>query len=177
MRLDGEGAPLLVVVHDSTERAALYCRVSTSAQKVDLQLDALRELCRQRGWAIAEEYADVGVSGSRDRRPELDRMLADARRRKLDVVVFWKLDRLARSVRHLLQLAEECDSLGIDLCSCTEPIDTTSSIGKFVFVVLGAVGQFERDLNRERVRAGMKAAQARGKKIGRPRLLLSEKDL
>jgi DNA invertase Pin-like site-specific DNA recombinase len=149
-------------------RVALYARVSTNDQRLDLQLDELREFCRRRGWLIAGEFIDKGVSGSKRKRPGLERLLEEARRHRFDVVGTWKLDRLARSVSHLLLLKEEFDALGIDFFSLTETLDTATPQGRMIFTILGAVAEFERDLIRERIRAGMHAAKARGKKMGRP---------
>ena len=150
-------------------RAALYARVSTAEQTVDPQLDALREYARARGLEVIEEFVDHGVSGAKDRRPALDRLLKDAQRRRLDLVACVKLDRLARSVRHLTTLAAEFEALGIGLVVLDQAIDTTTPSGRLLFHVLGAIAEFERDLIRERTRAGMRAARRRGKRIGRPR--------
>ncbi len=152
-------------------KAALYARCSTSEQTVDLQLDGLRDYAKARGLEIVEEYIDEGVSGSRTKRPALDRLLADAHRRRFDAVLVWKLDRLGRSLSHLIRLVEEFSSLGVDLISLGDPgLDTTSPHGRLIFSIMGAVAEFERDLIRERTRAGMAAARRRGKRIGRPRV-------
>lgn len=150
-----------------TKRVAIYARVSTAEQKADLQLDRLRQLAEQRGWRVIGEYIDLGVSGSKDRRPQLDLLLKDAHRGKLDVVAIWKLDRLARSVRHLVMLADELRALGIDLVSAEDSIDTTTPSGRFTFHVLGAVAELERELIRERTIAGLAAARRRGVRLGR----------
>lgn len=152
-----------------TFRAALYARVSTSEQDVSPQLDVLREYAQRRGLDVSEEYVDQGVSGGRARRPALDRLVADARRRRFDVVACVKLDRLARSVHHLTTLAREFEALGVDLLALDQGIDTTTPSGRFLFHTLGAVAELERDLIRERTKAGMEAARRRGKRIGRPR--------
>jgi DNA invertase Pin-like site-specific DNA recombinase len=141
--------------------------VSISDQKVDLQLDALREYAARRGAEIIEEYIDAAVSGARAKRPALDRLMADARRRRFDGVVIWKLDRLARSVHHLTAVAKEFEALGIDLVVTTQAIDTSTPNGRFLFHTLAAVAELERDLIRERVCAGMQAAKRRGKHVGR----------
>jgi len=151
-------------------RAALYARVSTQEQSVDPQLDALREYARARGFELVEEFVDHGVSGAKDRRPALDRLLKDAKRRRFDLVACVKLDRLARSVRHLVTLTAEFEALGIGLVVLDQAIDTTTPSGRLLFHVLGAIAEFERDLIRDRTRAGMRAAQRRGKRIGRPRV-------
>ena len=157
-------------------RVAIYARVSTLDESPDLQLDELRELSRRRGWVVVREYVDHGIGGSKASRPALDVLVADARLRRFDIVVIWKLDRLARSVRHLIDLSEEFEALGIDFISATESMDTTTPHGRMVFHILAAVGEFERDLILERICAGMKAAKARGVKMGRPRLEPTEKE-
>jgi DNA invertase Pin-like site-specific DNA recombinase len=152
----------------NAKRVALYARVSTSSgQRVDLQVDALRELVARRQWRPAGEYIDRGISGTKDKRPALDRMLADAHRRRFDILAVWKLDRLARSVRHLVLLADELRALGIDLVSVEDTIDTTTPSGRFTFHVLGAVAELERELIRERTIAGLAAAKRRGVQLGR----------
>ncbi len=150
-------------------RAALYARVSTTDQHPEAQLDALRDYARARGLEVVEEFVDEGVSGAKDRRPALDRLLKDARRRRFDAVACVKLDRLARSVRHLTTLAGEFEALGIGLVVLDQAIDTNTPSGRLLFHVLGAIAEFERDLIRERTAAGMRAARRRGKRIGRPR--------
>ncbi len=152
-------------------RVALYARCSTAEQSVRLQLDGLRDYVRARGFRITEEYIDEGVSGARTTRPELSRLLEDAHRRRFDAVLVWKLDRLGRSLSHLIRLVDQLGSLGVDLISLNDPgLDTTGPTGRLIFHVMGAVAEFERDLIRERTKAGMKAAQRRGKRIGRPRV-------
>ena len=153
-------------------RAALYARVSTTGhgQDVGLQLDELRQVAAQRGWE-AVAYVDEGVSGAKDSRPALDRMLADAREGRLDVVAIWKLDRLARSVRHLLDVADSLNAWGVGLVSARDAhIDTTTPSGRFTLQILGAVAELERALIRERVIAGVRRAQAAGKHCGRPKV-------
>jgi len=148
-------------------RIALYARVSTTEQIVEPQLHALRQYATARGLEPVE-YVDHGVSGAKDRRPSLDRLVADARRRRFDVVAITKLDRLARSVKHLTMLAADLDALGIGLVVLDQAIDTTTPSGRLLFNVLGSIAEFERDLIRERTRAGMAAAQRKGARIGRP---------
>ncbi len=152
-------------------RVAFYARVSTDGQTVVPQLDALRAVAAARGWQVVEEYIDHGVSGARDRRLGLDKLVADAHRARFSVVAIWKLDRLARSLRHLILLADELRALGIDLVSTEDAIDTTTPAGRFTFHVLGAVAELERELGRERTRSGLAAAKRRGAKLGRPRML------
>jgi len=151
-------------------KIAVYARVSTNnGQDPELQLRELREYCDRRGWAIAREYVDVGISGAKEKRPELDRLLADAHRRHFDAVVVWKFDRFARSVSHLLRALENFKSLGIEFVSLSEQVDTSTPTGKMIFTVLGAVAELERSLIAERVRAGLRNARAKGRKLGRPR--------
>lgn len=148
----------------------LYARVSTldKGQDPQMQLRELRDYCQRRGWTVASEYVDVGVSGAKDSRPELNRMMADASRRRFDAVVVWRFDRFARSVSHLLRALETFRALGIEFVSYTEAIDTATPVGKMTFTVLGAVAELERSLIVERVRAGMRNAKAKGRSIGRP---------
>jgi DNA invertase Pin-like site-specific DNA recombinase len=155
-------------------RAAIYARVSTSnhGQDVTLQTRELREYCERRGWQIVGEYCDVGISGTKEKRPELDRLLADAHRRKCDAIVCWKFDRFARSVSHLIRALETFQSLGIDFVSLTEGVDTSTPAGKMIFTVLGAVAELERSLIVERVKAGLRNARAKGKRLGRPRVVV-----
>jgi DNA invertase Pin-like site-specific DNA recombinase len=155
-------------------RAAIYARVSTTGngQSPEMQLREFSEHCDRRSWKVAGEYVDVGISGAKDKRPELDRLMADAHRRRFDVVVVWKFDRFARSVSHLLRALETFNALGIAFVSLTEGIDTSTPAGKMVFTVLGAVAELERSLIAERVKAGLRNARAKGKKLGRPKVIL-----
>jgi DNA invertase Pin-like site-specific DNA recombinase len=155
-------------------RLAIYCRVSTTDQHTDPQLHALRAYAEARGLEIAAEYIDHGVSGAKERRPALDRLLADARSRRFDVLAVTKLDRPARSVRHLTALAAELEALGVDLVVLDQSIDTSTAAGRFLFNTLGAVAELERDLIRERVSAGIQAAKRRGAQFGRPSALTRE---
>jgi DNA invertase Pin-like site-specific DNA recombinase len=153
-------------------RVAIYARVSTAnnGQDPTMQTRELREYAERRGWALAGEYIDIGISGTKERRPELDRLMADAHRRRFDVVAVWKFDRMARSVSHLLRVLETFGALGIHFVSLSEAIDTATPAGKMVFTVLGAVAELERSLIVERVRAGLRNARAKGKRLGRPRV-------
>src|SRR6266478_171506 len=152
-------------------RTALYARVSTfDKQDPEVQLRELREYCERRGFSITGEYVDVGISGSKDSRPELNRLMLDAAKRKFDAVVVWRFDRFARSVSHLLRALETFRSVGIEFVSYSEAIDTSTPVGKMTFTVLGAVAELERSLIIERVRAGVRNAKAKGKRLGRPRV-------
>ena len=146
---------------------ALYARVSTAEQNCEMQLGDLRRFASQR-FGRVYEYVDVGVSGAQRRRPQLDALIKEAHKRLFDVVLVWKFDRFARSVKHLVDSLEEFRALGIDFISFTEGIDTTTPSGELLFHIMGAVAQFERDLIAERVRAGIAHARAMGKRIGRP---------
>src|SRR3984893_8181494 len=153
-------------------KAAIYARVSTTnhGQDVSMQTRELREYCERRGFEIAGEYTDVGISGSKDSRSELNRLMADAHKRCFDVVCVWRFDRFARSVSHLLRALETFDALGIAFVSLSEQMDTTTPTGNMIFTVLGAVAELERSLIVERVRAGLRNARAKGKTLGRPRV-------
>jgi DNA invertase Pin-like site-specific DNA recombinase len=152
----------------TTCRAAIYVRVSTTDQHPEAQLHPLREYAEARGFDVVDEYIDHGVSGAKDSRPALDRMMTAARRRDLDVIVTVKLDRIARSVQHLVGVASEFEALGVDLVVRDQSIDTSTPTGKLTFHVLAALAEFERDLIRERTQAGLDLARKRGKRFGRP---------
>jgi DNA invertase Pin-like site-specific DNA recombinase len=149
-------------------RAAIYARVSTVDQEPENQLQELRRYAGARGWTAAE-YVDRGVSGAKDRRPALDQLLADARRRRLDVVVCWRLDRLGRNLKHLITLLEELQALGVAFVSLAEGIDATTPAGKLQMHILGAIAEFERERIRERVLAGLQRARTQGRRLGRPK--------
>jgi putative DNA-invertase from lambdoid prophage Rac len=151
-------------------RAAIYARVSTSnGQDPYMQTRELREYCKRRGWQVTDEYIDVGVSGAKDSRPELNRMMTDAKRRKFDAILIWKLDRLGRSLRHLVNALAELEAIGVAFVSLTDNLDLSTPSGRLMFQVIAAMSEFERELIRERVRSGMRNAQAKGKSIGRPK--------
>ena len=149
------------------KRAGLYMRVSTADQHAETQLHDLRQLAGQRGFEIVREYTDTGYSGARSRRPALDEMLADARHGRLDVVVVWAGDRLARSTKHFLELLDEFNRLNIEFVSFREQLDTAGPLGKAILVIIGVVAELERNLLIERVRAGMRRARLEGRRIGR----------
>lgn len=154
---------------EADTRAVLYSRVSTlNGQDPEVQSREIREYCERRGWKLLDEYVDAGISGGTERRPQLDRLVADAHRRRFDVVVVWRFDRFARSVSHLLRALETFKALGIEFVSLSEQIDTSTPTGKMIFTVLGAVAELERSLIAERVRAGVRHARAKGKRLGRP---------
>jgi DNA invertase Pin-like site-specific DNA recombinase len=148
-------------------RAAIYARVSTFDQEPENQLTELRRYVAARGWTI-HEYVDRGVSGAKDRRPALDTLVADARRRRFDALVVWRLDRLGRNLRHLITLLEELQALGIAFVSLNEGIDATTPAWKLQMHILGAIAEFERARIAERVKAGLQRAKAHGRRLGRP---------
>ena len=162
--------PQVVAGPDLDRRAVLYSRVSTlhHGQDSEVQSREIREYCQRRGWPLVGEYVDAGISGVKERRPQLDRLVADAHKRKFEVIVVWKFDRFARSVSHLLRALENFRALGIEFVSLSEQIDTSTPTGKMIFTVLGAVAELERSLIAERVRAGLRNAKAKGKRLGRP---------
>jgi len=152
------------------KRAALYLRVSTGEQRTDAQERALRDYVSRRGWKLQKVYRDQGKSGASSNRPALNDLLKDCRCGSVDVVVVWKFDRFARSLKHLMSGLELCRALGIDFVSVTESVDTSLPAGELVFQMIGAVAQFERSLIRERVKSGLANARAKGKSLGRPPL-------
>lgn len=150
-----------------TKRAALYVRVSTFDQSTKAQETELNTFAAARGWSISRVYADR-ISGTKTSRPELDELMKDCRQRKVDVVLVWKFDRFARSLRHLVTALEEFKRLGIDFISATEGVDTTIPSGELVFQIFGAIAQFERALISERVKSGLSEAKRNGVQLGRP---------
>jgi DNA invertase Pin-like site-specific DNA recombinase len=149
-------------------RTALYLRVSTPDQKPDLQFDGLRDYAMRAGLDIVQDYCDVGVSGRREGRPRLNALMAAARNHEIDCVLVWKFDRFARSTRHLLAALEEFNHLGVRFVSVQDQIDTDSPMGRAMFTIIGAMAELEASLISERVTAGMRAAETRGKHLGRP---------
>jgi DNA invertase Pin-like site-specific DNA recombinase len=151
--------------------AAIYARVSTFDQEPENQLTELRRYATARGWTVTE-FVDRGVSGAKDRRPALDALLSDAKRRRFDVLVCWRLDRLGRNLRHLITVLDDLQSLGIPFVSLAEGIDATTPAGKLQMHILGAIAEFERGRIRERVMAGLERARGQGKALGRPRAVV-----
>jgi DNA invertase Pin-like site-specific DNA recombinase len=159
-------------------RVALYSRVSTNhGQDPELQLRELREYAGSRGWTITEEYTDLGVSGSKSSRPALNRLMADAHRRKFDGVLVWKLDRFGRSLRHLVNAIAELEALGVAFVSLRDNLDLTTPSGRLMFQIIGAMAEFERSLIQERVKAGLRNAKAKGRRLGRPRAAIDETEV
>jgi DNA invertase Pin-like site-specific DNA recombinase len=157
-------------------RVAIYARVSTSngQQDPEMQLRELREFVERRSWQITGEYVDRGVSGSKDRRPALDQMMAAAQGRKFDVLLVWKLDRFARSLKHLVNALAEFEALGLTFVSLRDNLDLSTPSGRLMFQIIGAMAEFERALIQERVKAGLRNAKAKGVRLGRPRIFVSE---
>ena len=153
-----------------SKRIAIYARVSTDKQSTENQLLELRTLCTKLGYTIVQEYTDNGISGakSRNERPAVDLLLKDATRRKFDMVMCWSIDRLGRSLQNLVEILNELQALKIDLYFQQQGMDTSTPSGRMIFSVFGAIGEFERNLIRERVLAGQQRAKANGVKLGRP---------
>jgi DNA invertase Pin-like site-specific DNA recombinase len=159
----------------ASPRIALYARVSTSNghQDPEMQLRELREYAEHRGWQVTETYTDT-VSGSKDSRPALNRLMADACQRRFDAVLVWKLDRFGRSLRHLVNALAELEALGVAFVSLRDNLDLSTPSGRLMFQIIGAMAEFERALIQERVRAGLRNARAKGKRLGRPRADINE---
>ena len=153
-------------------KAAIYARISTLDQEPENQLQELRRYVEIRGWT-AQEYTDHGVSGAKDRRPALDRLVTDAKRRRFDVLVCWRLDRLGRSLKHLITLLADLEALGVSFVSLAEGIDATTPAGKLQMHILAAISEFERSRTIERVQAGLQRAKRQGRTLGRPRAIIS----
>jgi DNA invertase Pin-like site-specific DNA recombinase len=154
-------------------RVAFYSRVSTlHGQDPELQLRELREYAAARGWTVIGEYTDTGVSGSKESRPGLNQLMADAHRRKFDAVLVWKLDRFGRSLRHLVNALAELEARGVAFISLRDNLDLSTPSGRLMFQIIGAMAEFERSLIQERVKAGLRNARAKGKRLGRPKALV-----
>ncbi|HXM61177.1 MAG TPA: recombinase family protein [Terriglobales bacterium] len=153
-------------------RVALYARVSTlNNQDPEMQLSELREYAGRRGWQIVEEFTDQGVSGCKESRPALNRLMSDACRRRFDAVLVWKIDRFGRSLKHLVNALAELAALGVAFISLRDNIDLSTPSGRLMFQIIGAMAEFERALIQERVRAGLRNARAKGRRLGRPRVI------
>ncbi len=151
-------------------RVALYARVSTTnGQNPEMQLAELREYASRRGWEVAGEYIDEGVSGAKESRPALNRLMVDAHRRRFAVLLVWKVDRFGRSLRHLVNALADLDAMGIAFVSLRDNLDLSTPSGRLMFQIVGAMAEFERALTQERVRAGLRLAKSKGKRLGRPR--------
>lgn len=152
-------------------RVALYARVSTlnGHQDPEMQLSELREYATRRGLSIHEEYVDQGVSGSKESRPALNRLMSEAQRCRFDAVLVWKIDRFGRSLKHLVNSLADLSAYGIAFISLRDNLDLSTPSGRLMFQIIGAMAEFERALIQERVKAGLRNAKAKGKRIGRPR--------
>jgi len=162
---------------ETVMKIAMYTRVSTREQSVDMQVEDLRRYCQQRGLKIYKEYCDQGISGTKDRRPGLNELMVDARKRKFDAVLVWRFDRFARSTKHLITALEEFRHLRIGFISYQENIDTGSPLGKAIFTIVSAIAELERNIIVERVKAGLHRAKEKGKRLGRPKLALNVQEL
>ena len=151
-----------------TKRVAVYARVSTKDQSVDMQLNDLERYSKERGLNVFKVYQDDGVSGTKETRPALSKLMNDARKRKFDLVLVWRFDRFARSTKHLVNALYEFRNLGIDFISYQENIDTSSPLGEAIFTIISAMSKLERDIIAERVKGGLRKAKASGKRLGRP---------
>jgi DNA invertase Pin-like site-specific DNA recombinase len=158
--------------NDKALRVALYARVSTRkhGQNPELQLNELREYAAQRGWQVIGEFVDVGQSGTKERRPQLDEMMKLAKARKLDVIAVWKLDRFGRSLRHLVNALGELEAVGVSFVSLRDSLDLSTPAGKLMFHIIASMAEFERDLIRERIFAGLEHAKSKGRIGGRPKV-------
>ncbi len=154
----------------SKKTVAIYARVSTDKQTTDMQLNDLREFVKRSGWNTHKEFIDRGYTGSNTKRPAFSEMMSQARKRRFDVLLVWKLDRLSRSLRDLINTLDELGSLGVDFISYDNELNTSTSSGRLLFNVMGAVAEFEKDIIRERVKAGLANARSKGKHLGRPRV-------
>ena len=151
------------------KRVAIYVRVSTKDQSVDMQLNDIEGYSKERGLNIFNIYKDSGVSGTKETRPALGELMNDAKKRKFDMVLVWRFDRFARSTKHLVTALHEFRHLGIDFISFQENIDTSSPLGEAIFTIISAMSKLERDIIAERVKGGLRKAKANGKKLGRPK--------
>ena len=151
-------------------RVGIYARVSTLVgQSPEMQLAELREYAARRGWEIYAEYVDSGISGSKESRPELNRLMVDAHRCRFDAILVWKIDRFGRSLKHLVNALADLGAYGVAFISLRDNMDLSTPSGRLMFQIIGAMAEFERALIRERVKAGLRNAQAKGKRLGRPR--------
>ena len=154
-------------------RVAIYARVSTTnGQSPEMQLAELREYASRRAWEIHGEYVDSGISGSKESRPELNRLMSDVHLRRFDVVLCWKVDRFGRSLKHLVNALADLDSYGVAFVSLRDNLDLSTPSGRLMFQIIGAMAEFERALIQERVRAGLRNARAKGRRLGRPRVVV-----
>lgn len=156
--------------YSKPRKVAIYARVSTAAQTVENQFQELREVAKRNGWTVVAELSDSGISGAkgRDQRPAFDQLLKRATRREFDLIMVWSVDRIGRSIQHLVGFMNDIQAMGVDLFVMQQAIDTTTPSGRMIFSIFSALGEYERELIRERIMAGQKRARAQGVKIGRP---------
>lgn len=152
------------------KRVAIYARVSTKDQSIEMQMNDLDRFTREREYEVYKTYQDIGISGTKEKRPELNMLMDDARKRKFDMVLVWRFDRFARSTRHLVDALYTFKNLNIDFVSYQENIDTSSPLGEAIFTIIGAMSKLERDIIAERVKGGLRKAIANGTKLGRPQV-------
>jgi DNA invertase Pin-like site-specific DNA recombinase len=162
---------------EAVVKIAIYSRVSTADQNAAMQLDELRVYCVRRQWTIVGEFADEGISGSKESRPALDRLMKSAKRRVFDAVLVYRYDRFARSLRHLVNALGEFDALGIHFVSLHEGVDTSTPNGRLVFGIFASIAEFERQLIIARTKSGIAAARKRGKILGRPRVAVDTEQI
>ncbi len=155
-------------------KVALYARVSTAEQTVETQLLELRRFIQARGWTVYREFLDEGISGGKERRPALDGLLKDARRRRVDTICVWSLDRLGRSLKHLVTILDEFQALGISFISLKEGLDWSTPTGKLQAQILAVISEFERARIAERVTAGLARVRKNGQRLGRPEKVVPE---
>jgi len=155
--------------NNMNSKVAIYTRVSTRDQSPEMQLRDLRKYSLQRGFEVYQEYVDIGISGTKSKRPALDEMMEGARKREFDTVLVWRFDRFARSTQHLVNALQEFRNLGIDFISFQENIDTSSPMGEAMFTIIAAIAKLERDIISERVQGGLRKARESGKILGRPK--------
>jgi len=178
-KLSSSALPTEVEIKESKlakKRAVLYARVSTGDQHPETQLCDVRQLARQRGFELVREYTDV-ISGAKSKRPGLDHLLSDARKGQFDVLLVAAFDRVARSVRHFLEVLDELNHLGVEFVSQRENVDTGGPLGRAIVVIVGAIAELERSLIVERVRAGMRRAKLEGRRIGRQPLNINREQV
>ncbi len=168
-------------MHDAEphlQRVAIYARVSTmNGQDPELQLSELRDFARRRGLEVHAEYVDRGVSGAKDSRPALNRLMADAQQHRFDAILVWKIDRFGRSLKHLVNALADLSAYGIAFISLRDNLDLSTPSGRLMFAVIGAMAEFERALIRERVKAGLRNARSKGRRLGRPPVMVNLQEL
>ena len=157
-------------LNSSARRALIYARVSTTHQNSENQLQELREVARRSNWKIVDELVDNGISGAKGRedRPAFERLIQMVRKRQVDVVMTWSIDRLGRSIQHLVSFMNEVQASNVDLFVSQQAVNTATPAGRMIFSIFSALGEYERELIRERINAGLARARANGKKLGRP---------